>query len=107
MFAVREFLVAVAQELAERGTTSRDLLALQFEEESGDLRVLVGHYPHPVNYPSLEDILGMVCATCEEDGIALSDLERIIFFDTEINLECARLDGEAVYTYPVASCIVH
>jgi hypothetical protein len=68
MFSVREFLNAITEELAERRTTSRDLLAMQFETESGDLRVLVGRKPHPAHYPSLENILGMVCATSRSTG---------------------------------------
>ena len=107
MFSVREFLNAIAQELEDRGTTSRDLVMLQFEAESGDLKVHVGRKPRPAHYPSLENILGMVCATCEEDGITLPELERITFFDTEINLECSSLGGEAVYTYPIESSTVH
>jgi hypothetical protein len=31
MFSVREFMDAIAEALAERGTGSQDLLALQFE----------------------------------------------------------------------------
>ena len=107
MFSVREFLNAIAEELETRGTTSRDLVMLQFEEESGDLRVLLGRNPHPAHYPSLEIILGMVCATCEEDGIALPELERITFFDTQISLECSSQGGEAVYTYPIEASTVH
>jgi hypothetical protein len=49
----------------------------------------------------------MVCATCEEDGITLPELERITFFDTEINLECSSQGGEAVYTYPIEASTVH
>jgi len=107
MFSVWEFLNAIGEELETRGTTSRDLVMLQFEPGSGDLRVLVGRKPHPAHYPSLENILGMVCVTCEEDGITLPELERITFFDTEINLECSSHDGEAVYTYPIQAATVH
>jgi hypothetical protein len=107
MFSVREFLDAVAEVLAERGTGSRDLLALQFEEKSGDLRVLLGREPHPAGYPPLEDILRMVIDTCEQDGIAVPQLQRITFFDSEINLECASPEGEAAYTYPIESATVH
>jgi hypothetical protein len=107
MISIREFLNAIAEELETRGTTSRDLVMLQFEADSGDLRVLVDRKPHPAYYPSLGNILGMVCATCEEDGITLAELERITFFDTEINLECSSLGGEAVYTYPIEATTVH
>ena len=107
MFSVREFLNAIAEELETRGTTSRDLLALQFGAESGDLRVLVGRKPRLASYPSLENIFGRVCDTCEEEGITLPELERITFSDTKVNLECSSLAGEAVYTYPIAAPTLH
>jgi hypothetical protein len=107
MFSVREFLNAIAEALAERGTTSRELLSLQFEAESGNLRVVVGRERRPTNYPSLEDILRMVCHTCEEHGIGVSELERITFLDADINLECVRFEGKAFYTFPIQASTVH
>ena len=107
MFSVREFMDAIAEALAERGTGSRDLLALQFEEKSGDLRVFLGREPHPADYPPLEEILRMVIVTCEQDGITVPQLQRITFFDAEINLECAGPEGEAAYTYPIQTSTLH
>jgi hypothetical protein len=107
MSLVREFLNAIAEELAERGTTSRELVALQFEPERRNLRVLVRRQRHPANYPSLEDIIRMVCQTCEQEGITVLDLERITFLDAQINLECSSPEGEAVYTYPIQASTVH
>jgi len=49
----------------------------------------------------------MVSTTCEQDGITMRELERITFFDTEINLECSGHGGEAVYTYPIQASTVH
>jgi hypothetical protein len=106
MFSVREFMGAIAEELAERGTSARDLLALQFEAGSGDLQVVVGREPHPATYPALEEIFGMVSETCEQDGITLAEVELITFSDTEINLKCAGDDG-VVYTYPLETATVH
>ena len=106
MLTVREFMGAVADELAMRGTSARDLVALQFEAGSFDLRVIVRPEPHPASYPELVDIFDIVSETCEQDGIALSDITRITFFDTEINLECSGVDG-AVYTYPLEPVTVH
>jgi hypothetical protein len=106
MLSVREFMGAVARELARRGTSARDLLALQFEAGSFDLRVIVRPVPHPADYPDLEQIFDMVSETCEQDGIALSDLGRITFFATEVNLECSGLEG-AVYSYPLRPVTVH
>jgi hypothetical protein len=107
MISVREFLNAIADDLTMRGTSSRDLLALQFEVQSGNLKVLVARVRHPANYPSLEDIFRMVSHTCEQDGIIVRELEQITFFDTEINLECAGHGGDAVYTYPIQASTVH
>ncbi len=107
MFSVQELLSAIAEELDAWGTTSRHLRALQFEARSGNLRVFVGREPHPAGYPSFDNILRMICATCEEDGINVPQLELITFFDTEINLECSRMDGDAVYTYQVEAATVH
>ncbi len=98
---------AIAEALAERGTSARNLLALQFGPERGLKVVMIGGEPHPATYPSLEDIFEMVCNTCEQDGIIPSELERITFFDTEINLECAHRGEEVVYTYPLPSTTVH
>jgi hypothetical protein len=107
MVSVWEFLNAIAGDLTRRGTTSRDLVALQFELRNGNLKVLIGSKRHPENYPSLEEVFRMVSHTCEQDGIALRELEQITFFDTEINLECSGHDGEAVYTYPIHASTVH
>ena len=105
MFSVREFMDAIVEELAERGTRSRDLLALQFEKEN--LKVLVGREAHPPNYPPLEEILSQVIETCEQDGITVSHLQRISFFDERINLECNSPKGEAAYTYPIQASTLH
>ena len=106
MRAVREFMVAIAEDLAIRGTSARDLLALQFEAGSLDIKVMVRPVPLAADYPELEEILDMVSETCEQDGIALSDIMRITFFDTEINLECSGVDG-VVYIYPLEPVTVH
>lgn len=106
MLKVREFMGAIADELAARGTSARDLVALQFEAASFDLRVIVRPEPHRASRPELGEIFAMVSETCKQDGIALSDLARITFFDTEINLECSGVDG-AVYTYPLEAVTVH
>ena len=107
MFTVRDFIDAVAEMLAEGGTSSRDLMALQFGEESGDVKVLLRREPHPEDYPRLEDILRMVIDTCEEDGITLNQLQRISFFDSNINLECDLPDGEAAYSLPIEASTLH
>jgi hypothetical protein len=99
-------MVAIAEELAIRGTSARDLLALQFEAGSLDIKVMVRPVPLAADYPALEDIFEMVSETCEQDGISLSDLGRITFFDTEINLECSGFDA-AVYTYRLNPVTVH
>jgi len=107
MLSIREFLDAIAQDLAASGTSSRELLALQFDQDTENAKVLIGREPHAANYPSLEHIFGMVAQSCEENGISPQHLQRITFFDTEINLECSGPDGEAVYTYPIESLTVH
>ena len=107
MISMREFLNAIAQDLEKGGTSSRELLALQFEQDTANVKVLVGREPHAANYPSLEYIFGMVIQTCEQDGITPNQLERITFFDTEINMECSGPSGEAIYTYPIPGLTVH
>jgi hypothetical protein len=107
MLSIREFLNAIAQDLAASGTSSRELLALQFDRKTENVKVLVGREPHAANYPSLEHIFGMVAQTCEEDGICPEQLERITFFDTEINVECSSSRGDALYTYPIESLTLH
>jgi hypothetical protein len=49
----------------------------------------------------------MVIVTCEQDGITVPQLQRITFFDAEINLECAGPEGEAAYTYPIQASTLH
>ena len=89
-----------------RGTSVRDLLALQFEAGSLDLTVIGRPVPLAGDYPALEDIFEMVSETCEQDGISLTDLGRITFFDTEINLDCSGVDAP-VFTYRLDPVTVH
>ena len=52
-----DFFRALCQDLAKRGTTSRELVALEFDPESGDISVFGGAAVHAAGYPALETIL--------------------------------------------------
>ena len=52
-----DFFNALCQDMTERGTTSRELVGLEFDPESGEISVFGGAAVHAADYPALETIL--------------------------------------------------
>ena len=96
-----DFFRALCQDMTERGTTSRELVALEFDPESGDISVLGGAAVHAAGYPALETILEKIGRACVVDGIAVHQLRRITFLEDQVILEGGSRTGEwELRTYP-------
>jgi hypothetical protein len=96
-----DFFKALCQDMTERGTTSRELVALEFDPESGDISVLGGAAVHAAGYPALETILEKIGRACVADGIAVHQLRRITFLEDQVILEGVSRPGEwELRTYP-------
>jgi len=100
--SIAEFLDAVAEMLTTQGTTSRDLLALQFDARTGDVKVLTRSTSHLEGYPELSQIIEMIVAACVEDRIGVGHLRRISFLEDAVTFEWSRGAGQSeVYMYPI------
>jgi hypothetical protein len=98
----QRFLKGVYDELAEWDTTSRHLVAIVFDPVTGEFKTLTRIQPHADGYPELRAILEMVAAKCTADRIDLSQLRRIAFLETEINLEWVNDAGQLqVSSFPL------
>jgi len=96
-----DFFRALCQDMAKRGTTSRELVALEFDPESGDISVFGGAAVHAAGYPALETILEKIGRACVADGIAVHQLRRITFLEDQVILEGVSRTGEwELRTYP-------
>jgi len=97
-----DFFRALCQDMTERGTTSRELVALEFDPESGDISVLGGAAVHAAGYPALETILEEIGRACVADGIAVHQLRRITFLEEQVTLEWVSRTGKwELHTYPI------
>jgi len=100
--SIAEFLEAVAEMLTAQGTTSRDLLALQFDAKTGDVKVLTRPTSHLEGYPKLGEILEMIVTTCVEYRIEVSHLRSVSFFEDAVALEWLEGTGQGeVHMYPI------
>jgi hypothetical protein len=75
-----DFFKALCEDMTERGTSSRELVALEFDPESGEISVLGGVAVHAAGYPALKTILEKIGRACVADVIAVHQLRRITFF---------------------------
>ena len=92
----------VGDELRKRGTTARDLLAIIFKPNDGQVTVSTRLQPLPDGYPHLSEILDDIGRTCRDEGIAVEHLCRISFFEDEVNLETDDGSGGTdVFTWPI------
>jgi len=92
----------VADTLDRRGTEARNLAAIAFIAESGQIAVSTRAEPLPDRYPELAEILDDIGRTCRDEGIAVDQLQRITFFEDEVNLETDdRRGGTDVFTWPI------
>jgi hypothetical protein len=100
---VAEFLNALCAELIAEGTSSRDLVAIEFDPDSDNVDVLTGMEPHLRSYPDLISILKAIGQTCSQDRIDAQQLRRISFLKEEIKLELVSRYGHQriIYSYPI------
>jgi hypothetical protein len=99
---VEDFFKALCQDMTERGTTSRELVALEFDPESGEISVLGGVAGHAADYPALKAILEKIGRACVADGIAVHQLRRITFLEEQVTLEWVSRTGKwELHTYPI------
>ena len=97
-----DFFKALCQDMTDRGTTSRELLALEFDPESGEISVFGGAEVHAADYPALETILKNIGKICVADGIGVHQLRRITFLEEQIVLEWVSHTGKwELRTYPI------
>ncbi len=74
--AVAELLNVLCAKLVAEGTTLRDLVAIEFDPQSGDVDALTCDEPHGKDYPDLISILRNVGQTCTKDRIGVQQLRR-------------------------------
>jgi hypothetical protein len=100
---VAELLNVLSAKLASEGTSSRNLVAIEFDPDSGNVDVLTRERAHAKDYPDLISILRNIRQTCTKDRIGVQQLRRIAFAEEEINLELVSRSGDqdVVYTYPL------
>jgi hypothetical protein len=100
---VAKFLNELWVHLASEGTSSRDLVAIEFDSARGDVDVLTQSGVHAEDYPDLLSILRNIGRTCTQDRIAMQQLRRISFADDEVNLELVSRSGvqQVIYAYPI------
>jgi hypothetical protein len=82
-----DFFEALCQDMIGRGTNSRELVALEFDPESGEISVIGGAALHAASYPPLKTILEMIGKACVADGIAVLGLRRITLLEEQITVE--------------------
>ncbi len=99
---VVKLLNAVGADLAQEGTRSRELVAIEFDAD-GNVDVLTRKGSHGKGYPDLDSIFRTIEQTCMKDRIGAQQLRRISLLDQEIKLELVSRSGdqEVVYRYPI------
>ena len=97
-----DFFEALWQDIIGRGTSSRELVALEFDPESGEISVISGAAVHAASYPPLKTILEMIGKACVADGIAVLGLRRITLLEEQITVESVSSTGKwETHMYPL------
>jgi hypothetical protein len=92
----------LSDELGQRGTAARDLLVISFRQDRGHVTVSTRKQPLSQRYPQLTEILDDIGRTCRDEGIAVEQLRRIVFFEDKVNLETDDTQGGTdVFTWPI------
>src|ERR1700741_3693693 len=89
---VATFLDDLCDDLVGCGTTSRQIAALEFAAEGRDINVRPCRERHSA-YPDLDAIVARIAPALSAQGVAVGQLRRMTFLDTEINLELVEGDG--------------
>ena len=98
-----EFLEALCAELVADGTSSRELIAIEFDPNGDKVEVLTGKKVHVAGYPDLATVLETIGETCARDRIGAHQLRRINFMEEEIKLEMVSRSGDQtiIYAFPL------
>jgi hypothetical protein len=98
------YLTEVGEDLKRHGTTARQLGALEFDADGRDIVVLCRPGLHAEDYPRLDAILAEIGRGCLQDGVATSQLHRIVFWETKIDVELYDESGRSkVDNYPITA----
>ena len=71
-----EFLQAICAQLVADGTSSRELIAIEFDPNGDKVEVLTGKKAHVAGYPDLATVLETIGETCARDHIGARQLRR-------------------------------
>jgi hypothetical protein len=80
-------LAGVEREVANRGMTGRELLAIAFAPHRGQIELVTRDRPFGAGYPELSVVVAQIVVTCVQDAITLSQFRRIVFAEKQITLE--------------------
>jgi hypothetical protein len=101
------YLTEVGEDLKRHGTTARQLGALEFDADGRDIVVLCRPGLHAEDYPRLDAILAEIGRGCLQDGVPTSQLHRIVFGETKIDVEPYDESGRSkVDNYPITAPIL-
>ena len=90
---VATFLDELCDDLAGCGINSRQLTALEFAADGHDINVRSRKERRGAGYPDLWTIVADIGRTLEASGVAVEQLRRMTFLDTEISVELVGADG--------------
>jgi hypothetical protein len=95
-------LTGLEREVASRGMSGRELLAISFDHHRDRIELVTRLRPLGADYPGLSAVLAEIARTCVKDEICLSQFRRIVFAETQITLELVDAWGSAqAYVYCV------
>ena len=90
------------RELASRGMTGRELLAVAFDHHRGKIELVTRRQPLGPDYPDLPTVLAQIACTCVKDAIALSQFRRIVFAEKQVSFELVDAWGAPqIYVYSI------
>ena len=97
-------LTGLEQELAARGMTARELLAVCFDHRLGKVELVTRARPLDADYPGLSAVLMQIAHTCVQDAIAITQFRRIVFAENQVTFELVDAWGvPQVYVYSILS----
>jgi hypothetical protein len=101
---VATFLNELCADLTGCGTTSTQLAALEFDADGHDITVRTRQERRDT-YPDLGIIVARIGRALSAEGVAVGQLRRITFLDSEISLELVDVDGRPrACSLPVVAC---
>jgi hypothetical protein len=93
---------SLQRELANRGMTGRELLAVAFDHHRGKIELVTRRQPFGADYPDLPTVLAQIACTCVKNAIAPSQFRRIVFAEKQISFELVDAwGGPQVYVYSI------